>query len=599
MRMDLFCPVENQGVTVTTNSQTGEPYALLKLYNLSDREISTLSFTAKVYDENGILLGEIPVTLEDVSAEPKSLFAEDKAVSLTDFPEVAHLELSFDKVDFVDGESYIKSGEGVDVTVNELSFEDGENLAKVAGDDAVCYYQETPEYWVCVCGRPNIPEMNECIRCGRDKEAQKETFASLEGVEAALVLKEEVELRLKEEELALLAEKKAKRAKAVKKGLTIAGIAVAGALVLAVLAYFIYNFVMVQLGNSAAKKGDFVKAYSYYAAVNKDDKLAEVAEKVTGNTDANILQMGILTADEENIYYIDLFYNIYKQSKTTGEKTRLGEQAGFFLNVVDGWLYYLDAKSLNSICRMKTDGSEQEVIYQNPDSLFSGMTVIGNEIYFMALVPIEGLTPEMQEQMAMQGQNPYEDKMHRLTVGDKEPEVISDAAIVQFSFYKDRMYYVDQADGGIYYVKHSGGEAKKVVSGPVYSFDVANDSIYYLDSTVSPETGIPKLSLERADLEGTHQETVVADRTVITISADGESLYYLVYVPGETAEVPGKGELHKLTNGEDVIVSENTEMFNVKDGYMLQITGDQKLLKSTYDLTGFEEIPIEQATPAE
>jgi len=82
MRVDLFCPVENQGVTISTNSQTGEPYALFQLYNLSDRSISSLSFTAGVFDENGALLGEIPVSLEELSAEPKCRFAEDKAVSL-------------------------------------------------------------------------------------------------------------------------------------------------------------------------------------------------------------------------------------------------------------------------------------------------------------------------------------------------------------------------------------------------------------------------------------------------------------------------------------------------------------------------------------
>ncbi|MBQ9914709.1 MAG: DUF5050 domain-containing protein [Clostridia bacterium] len=592
MQKDLFCPVENRGVTVTANSKTGEPYALLKLFNLSNSVISSLSFTAGVFDENGTRLGEIPVVLEELSAEPKSFFAEDKAVSLVDFPEAAHLEISFDKVDFAEGESYIKSGDGMDVTVNELSFEEGETLAKLAGNDAVCYYQEAPDYWVCVCGRPNVPEMSECIRCGREKEIQKETLSTFEDVANALALKEE-------EERALLAEKKAKRKKALKKGLTIGGIVLAGALVLAVLVYFIYNFVMVQLGNSAAKKGDYVKAYSHYAAVNNDEKLAEVSEKVTGNTDANILQMGIMTTDEENFYFIDLYYNIYKQSKTTGEKTLLREKAGFFLNAVGEWLYYLDGKTLNSICRVKIDGSEWELVYQEEDSLFSGMTVIGNEIYFMALRPIEGLTPEMQEQMAMQGQNPYEDKMQRLTIGDKKSKTISDAAIAQFIIHRDRVYYVDTVDGGIYYSKHSGGEAKKVVSGPVYSFEVVGDSIYYIDSSLSPETNLPKLSVERTDLEGTHLETVVADKQVINLAADGDSLYYRVYIPGATEEDAPKGELHKLVNGEDTIVFDHVQMFNVRDGYMLHINGEEKLMKSTYDLTGYEEIPAEEIAPAE
>ena len=58
MQIDLLCPVENQGVTVKTNSKTGEPYALLKLFNLSRRMIDSVSFIVRVYDANGGALGE-------------------------------------------------------------------------------------------------------------------------------------------------------------------------------------------------------------------------------------------------------------------------------------------------------------------------------------------------------------------------------------------------------------------------------------------------------------------------------------------------------------------------------------------------------------
>ena len=48
MQIDLYCPVENQGVVVKTNSKTGEPYALFKLYNLSNRVVEAVAFTMRI-----------------------------------------------------------------------------------------------------------------------------------------------------------------------------------------------------------------------------------------------------------------------------------------------------------------------------------------------------------------------------------------------------------------------------------------------------------------------------------------------------------------------------------------------------------------------
>ena len=82
MQIDLSCPVENQGTIVKTNSETNEPYLLLKLFNLSEKEIAALTFHVLAYDANGGELGTVPVALDGLNAQPKTFFAESKAVSL-------------------------------------------------------------------------------------------------------------------------------------------------------------------------------------------------------------------------------------------------------------------------------------------------------------------------------------------------------------------------------------------------------------------------------------------------------------------------------------------------------------------------------------
>ena len=87
MKIDLSCPVENRGVTVKTNSVSGEPYALCKLFNLSDKVVSGVRLLVHAYDAYGKELTAIEVSLEGLEGQPKSPFAVNKGVSLADAPE--------------------------------------------------------------------------------------------------------------------------------------------------------------------------------------------------------------------------------------------------------------------------------------------------------------------------------------------------------------------------------------------------------------------------------------------------------------------------------------------------------------------------------
>ena len=106
MKIDLLCPAESRGVTVKTNSSTGEPYALFRLFNLSDKVIDSIKFTARAYDAYGKELGSIPIELNELDGQPKSPFAVNKGVSLAEISEARHVVADINEVIFADGEVY-------------------------------------------------------------------------------------------------------------------------------------------------------------------------------------------------------------------------------------------------------------------------------------------------------------------------------------------------------------------------------------------------------------------------------------------------------------------------------------------------------------
>lgn len=597
MFIDFSCPVENQGVIVKTNSKTGEPYALFKLFNVSDKVVTGVNFIVRAFDANGSELGEINVELSDLNAEPKSFFAEKKAVSLRDYAEAKHIIADFLTVDFAEGEPYHKSDEMAEIIINESDYEEKMRLALVAGEDAYCYAQDHGTYWVCVCGRPNTANETECVRCGRDKKDVFAKFSSRAAINKVIEDMEEEQRIEEEREAKEAAEKAAQRNKKIKKVAIISAIVLAIVAVLAILIPFIINGIYTLMGNSALKQGDAVKAYQYYRKADSK-KVGEVSEQLLGNSASNLYNYGLMAADEENLYYVDIDCVVYKESKKTGEKTRLGETVGFSLNVMDGWLYYLDPYSRQTIGRVKTDGTESQHIVEVTDSYLSDVLVVGDELYYLAQELRDDLTPEEQEQIAQSGtmDMAYHKVLYRLKIGETEPKKLSDVDMVRYAVYKDHIYYLDKTETAVYRMTLDGKNHKKVVSGPVYAFEVVNDIIYYQDATPDQATGIPKFSIEKAQLDGTYIESAVSDRLAVTFSVVGDTLYYVGF---DTIDAE-KAIMYKKTPENEEVLIEGCMEFNLRGDYIFYVTEDGRHMKTKFDKTGYEEVlPDGKTAPAE
>ena len=540
MKVDLKCPVESRGASVKVSTKTNLNYAVLKLYNLSEQIITEVEFLARIYDTYGKELGALPVVFRDLEAVPRDFFAQNKAISLEDYPEAKHLVPEFIRIAFDDGSEYVPDGSFVDCTISEPDSEETEKLKFVAGTDAVCYAKDPGEYWICVCGKVNSNDNENCLRCERDKKYVLNNFSSKQSLNNAYDEKIAMDEKAELERFRAIEAAKAERKKKFIKNtiLSLAGIVCLALLLL--IGRLIYNFGATMVANSEVKKGNYLKAYNLYSSA-KSSKIGNASEFVKGNTTSNLLSEGILTEDDENYYYVNRDIEILIENKETKEVTSTGI-SGLYLNAVGKNLYFLGLDGTIN----KMDIESQEVTtfeFKEEQTVYGGLSVIGSDIYFVGIETI-GTGENAQ-------QTPY---LYTFKEG-KEPKKVSDIPIYLYNVYKGKIYFLNNADQSqaLYMIKDAKSEPELIVEGPIGQFDIKDDLIYYIDYTQStyPEDFLPNMSINVADLNGSFIKKIVDKEKAITFGFAGNNVIYKVYMENTSAlsavSIDG-GEIDSITD---------------------------------------------------
>lgn len=564
MRIDLKCPVECRGASIKTSTKTNENYAMLKLYNLSERIISEVEFTAKVFDTFGKELGSVPVLLTDLAAEPKAFFAQNKAILLEGFEDAKHITAEFIRIAFDDGEEYIPDGTAVDVTMVDPDPEEADKLREVIGQDAVCYAKDPGEYWLCVCGRANENSVDSCVRCGRDKKYLLEKFSSRQALNAAYEEKKIADDRAELERFkAIERAKQEKKEKLIKN--TVRGLI--GLLCLAILCvagYFIYGFTVTQIANSHVKKGNYLKAYNMYSSVNSSS-IGKASEYVKGNKASNLFASGILTEDSKNYYYVNGAVQIIIENKETGDINNTGIK-GLSLNAIDGTLYYLSIDDNYKIYKLNAESGETLPVSGLEEVTAYALTVVGSDIYYV--------TAETTGQGEQAQQIPV---LYKYREG-KKPVKVSDAPIQFFDVYKGKIYFIssDQTQS-IYVLDKIGAEPRMIFEGPVGQFEIKDDTIYYLDYTTPADSqdGMPVFSVNTADMSGNFISKLTGDTKAVNFTFADDKLYFgnfsnamslsSVSLSGGEIETVADGSYNIINavDGLAVVLNENGEMMRV------------------------------------
>ena len=624
MLIDLSCPIENRGAIVKTNSETNEPYVLLKLLNISEKTITSISFDLLAYNSNGTLLATIPVELNELSALPKKYFAENKAISCEDINDAKNFVVSVKSATFEDESIYEPSDENtVDADDKEASVDDVLALRYFV-PEAICFAKEHEDYYRCVCGRPNFLDSENCVRCGRAKDDLLKNFVSIESVNA--LLEEEKlaeEQKIAEENERLLAEKELKKKK-TKKALLISAISLVVAAVLAVAGYFAYIAYLNISADKAVENGDYVKAFENYQKTGSD-KIGSVVKYVQGNTPENLLyQGGLIAGDSENLYYLALDnatykFNLIKENKKTKEKLTLTDSAGGSLNVTKDWIYFVDTES-GYVNRISKDGQTIDSVLQTPVSYLS---VIGNTMYFIKTDydNPNNLSKEQCEVLASQGQMKSFLHLYKMNIDKKEPSLVIDESMSSCAIYGNRIYYLTQnEDKWLNYnlcsTNLNGEDKKVIVDTPVSTFLVLEDKLYFVpmyngELKGQEITDVSQLdySLYCMDLSENSVAMINSEYLFTYITTNGEKMFFTAYNREEymnsqngESQIPPTASFSSFdfkTEEISKIILADMQTLNIYEDDVIAYITYQGMCRFKTDGSEFEEISINSAEQTE
>lgn len=569
MKIDLQCPVECQSCLVKTSPSTGDTYVMFKLFNLGDREIREVKLNVVCFDSFGKELARVPATLSGLEARPHDYFASKKAVSVREYPETKRATAEIGEITFADGDTYVPTG-GTEVDCGTPDPALLLDLRKAAGEDAKCLSAQRGEYWLCVCGRANLPDAESCARCGRERAAVLEKYSSADAVGHELMVqaahaRAEQERRLAEERQRA-AEQKHKRTIALRRTL----VGIAALVVVAVLALLCYRGVVTIMAGSAAEDGDVVRAYDLYRSVGSK-KAFDVQEGARGNSVSNLISSGFLAEDDEWLFYLDDTLTIWRESKADGTKQSL-ETQGVSLNVVGDWVYYVSydqsspemLQNVSKIFKMRRDGSDKQPVSEDT---VQSMSVIGSEIYYISQSGQEaGL-------------------VFRMGTDGKGKKQLSTSPCISMAVYKGYVYYVGQ-DQTISRVSVNGKDEGRVLKSSVIHYGIWNDELYYVEAGVADQTsGEEKQPMMKCKLDGTEPVPVRDDVQVFSFGLAQDGIYYI-----DMSNVFQLKYMQYDGSGETLIMPQITLMINVSDDWIYYRNEQETFARIRKDGTGMELI---------
>lgn len=199
-------PVEIIKGAILLDQRNNRVLLQLKLCNVSTKNILSVHIQVNCFDETGEAIPENNIVhdaFQDLDVPPKSAFGDQKPIFLKD-TRVRKVDVMLVKVMFTDGNVHLIDGSKAQKIpqlspLEELGIESVGELKRIYPESNSFEMTVIPRSyndgtWACVCGKINLPNTFDCIRCGRSKEWQ------LEKVKAKYLQQSLLEYRRKLEE---------------------------------------------------------------------------------------------------------------------------------------------------------------------------------------------------------------------------------------------------------------------------------------------------------------------------------------------------------------------------------------------------------------
>jgi len=288
-------------------------------------------------------------------------------------------------------------------------------------------------------------------------------------------------------------------------------------------------------------------------SAQKDDSLIDA-----GNNIGNLMSMGLVSCDVDNIYYNHISDDsiwITKLDKS-GNRTKLFEGDGWYLNAIEDWLYYVNSDD-NKIYRCNINGenaekaSDMEVYFLYAyQGLFYVITSTGDAVHNLYTMNYDGtdLKPICDDKIVkiyISGNSIYyytfdseKTSIYKMNLDGSDKQEIKrdkDEDIYWFCVYENNIYYVGNNNAAIMKLDINSGVVSKVESTEVQYGGIMPDYIVSNSNTiVYCEMGglsFKKLNLDTEDTNILYKPNLTGNINVNSallpcLSIVGEDIYY-------------------------------------------------------------------------
>jgi len=249
------------------------------------------------------------------------------------------------------------------------------------------------------------------------------------------------------------------------------------------------------------------------------------------NAQSNLMNLGYAAFDNGWIYYTTND-KLYKMKQDGSNNQLLSETGGYFINVVNEWIYYETSK--NGLSKVRTDGTDYSVISFIKDAARTGMDI--GDYYVNS------------KWIYYKRWKNNESSLVRVALDGTNEQIILSDSIYRVSVVGDYIYYSNEK--GLYKIDLNGLKKEIVVDVPSMHFVVDDNWIYYSQGDYE------NFTLKKIMIDGTN-DTNLNLLQIQSFNVIGEWLYY-------SSQREGESGLYRIkTNGTEWKKISNSDCFNI------------------------------------
>jgi hypothetical protein len=285
------------------------------------------------------------------------------------------------------------------------------------------------------------------------------------------------------------------------------------------------------------KKAAVYNTYGTVLGSDKKVKLTLTVDETFGNTNGNILNLGLVAKSGDYIYYSESgdLDRLYRAKSTGEETTKISDDSPAFINTFKGYIYYSNLSDNNCIYRIKLDGTERKKLTSTG---FINTIVQDGWIY---CTDDEKLN------------------IYKISLDGSAVKKLNSEASLNLNITDDRIYYTNADDSlKIYRITKDGAYKTKVLNDAVGYISVEDDTIYYLN--LDDEAKVYKVKTD-----GTGKTKLYDNPSGYLNLADNGRLYFLDFNANRVAYID------TLDNEKLYPLQNSGHLLNVIDEYVYNV----------------------------